>query len=238
MGIDPVSLLAEAGVWLATSAGATSTAAAIAPLAATGTSAATAASLSAAGFGTAAELTGASTLSTLALGSAGLSAVGGVVGAMGAKQTADAQAKAAQYQAQVDAQNAKQAEANAAIAGQVGEAQAGLQSMKGKANVGAILAQQGASGIDPYTGSARDVRQSAADISQLNALTVRSEAIKQAYGHQVEAKSFESQATLGNYESSAFKKSGSINEASTLLGGITSAADKFSNWQLTSGSSL
>lgn len=236
MGFDPISLLAE-GAALFSSVAAPSAAAVGGVTAGVGAGAdAALTSGLAAGAGTAAASS--SILPYLAYGSTALSGLGGVVGAVGAKNTAEAQAKSAEYQAQVNAQNTKLAEANAGIASQAGEAQAGIQGQRGKAQVGAILAAQGASGIDPYTGSARDVRQSASDLSQLNALTVRSEAIKQAYGYQTQGKSFETQATLGNYEASEDREAGTINAASTFLGGASSAADKFSNWQLTSGKSL
>lgn len=191
-----------------------------------------------AGTTTATAAAGSSILPYLAYGGTALSAVGGVTGAIGAKQTADAQAEAAKYNAAVQAQNATQANANANIAAQSGEAQFGIQSQRGRANVGAILAEQGASGIDPYTGSARSVRQSASDLSQLNALTVRSNAIRTAYGYQTEGASEKGQSQVSSAEASNEKKAGDINAASTFLGGVGSATDKYSNWQLTSGKSL
>lgn len=227
MGFDPISLAVEAAAAISSTVGS----------AAVGTGeylAGTSAAFGAAGAGA----TSASILPYLAYGGTALSAIGGVTGAIGAKQTADAQAKSAEYNAAVQAQNATQANRNADIAAQSGEAQFGIQSQRGRANVGSILAEQGASGIDPYTGSAKSVRQSAADLSQLNALTVRSNAIRTAYGYQTEGASEKGQSQVSLSEASNEKKAGSINAASTFLGGVGSAADKFSNWQLTSGKSL
>ncbi len=62
--------------------------------------------------------------------------------------------------------------------------------MKTRGQVGAIEASQAASNITVGSGSAVDVRSSAAEMGELDALTIRSNAEKQAYGYQTQAAAF------------------------------------------------
>ena len=91
-----------------------------------------------------------------AFGAAGLvgSLVGSVVNASGQQEQAQAQSEAAAYQAQVAQNNAAIARSNAKLDIQAGETAAVNQGLKTRAAVGTARANQGASGVDPNTGSA------------------------------------------------------------------------------------
>lgn len=149
----------------------------------------------------------------------------------GAQQSAQAAAQAASYNAAVDKGNQQIALQNATYAGQAGEAQAGLSEMKTRANVGAIKANQAASGVDVNSGSAVDTRSSAAALGQLDALTIRSNAAREAYGYQTAAYSHGAAAGLGKAEAAADIQAGKIGAATTLLGGAGDAASQFYKFQ-------
>src|ERR1700735_4280727 len=129
------------------------------------------------------------------------SLVGSVVNASGQQEQAQAQAEAAAYQAQVAQNNAAIAQSNAKLDIQAGETAAVNQGLKTRAAVGAIKANQGASGVDPNTGSASAVQAGQREVGYLDALTLRSDAAKKAYGQEVTATSETAQAGLDTLES-------------------------------------
>lgn len=160
---------------------------------------------------------------------------GGAISAVGALQEGKAQEGAAKYNAAVGEQNALIAERNASLAAQSAEARAGMEGMKGKAQLGAIRAQQGASGIQTNTGSALQVQESAADLSRMDALTVRSNAIREAYGYQTKAVSDRAQATLDRYQGKNALHASYYKAAGTLLGSAGDAGSSYQQWKSASG---
>lgn len=165
----------------------------------------------------------------------GLALAGGAVGAYGALKSASAQANAAKYNAAIDSENANVARQNAAIAGQSGAEQAGMTSLKGRAVAGEMRANQAAGNIDVNSGSPVDVQMSQRELSEIDALTVRSNATRQAYGYQTQAESQQAEAGLQTYEAGQDITAGGIGAASTFLGGVSSAASKYTAFQLQSG---
>lgn len=164
--------------------------------------------------------------------SVGASLASGAVGAYGSIMQGQAAADAANYNAEVAKQNANIATQKAGIAGQTGEAQAAMQEQKTRATVGAIKAGQAASGLEVDTGSAVDVRSSAAELGQLDALTVRTNAAKEAYGYTTQATSDMAQSQLDKYEAATAGTAGAIGAGSSLLGGVGSAATNWAKFQM------
>lgn len=158
-------------------------------------------------------------------------AVGGVssaiIGGVGAIQSANAQKSAAQYNSQVAANNAIIANQNATFAGEEGEQQAAQSQAKTRAEVGAIAANQGASGIDVNSGSAVDVRSSASEVGELNAINIRANAARQAYGFQTQAASDTGQSALDRSAAASDQTAGGINASSTILGGLGQAGSAY-----------
>lgn len=143
------------------------------------------------------------------------------IGLQGAGQIAQSQAAAASsnYNAKIAGNNAKIADQNSSYAGAEGETQAAQQEAKNKSIAGAIKVGQGASGIDVNTGSAANVQASQDEVGMLDALTIRSNAARKAYGYQTEAASDEAQAALDRSQAKNDKTSGIIGAAETVLGG-------------------
>jgi di/tripeptidase len=182
--------------------------------------------------------TGISVLEAGAAVSSAFSAIGGIgtigaaLGAVGAISSANASAQSANYQSAVAANNAKQAQENASRAAQAGEITASMQERKTAANVGSIRAAQAANGVDVNSGSALDVRSSAAELGQLDAINIRSNAAREAYGYQAQSASYTGESDMYKSEASNDKTSGLLNAGSTLLSGVGNAVNSFEKFKM------
>ncbi len=152
-----------------------------------------------------------------------------VVSGIGAIQQSQASAASAGYNAKIAAQNAQIQTQNADFAASVGEQNVAKQGAENKARLAATLAAQGASGVDVNTGSSVNVRESEAKLGMLDALTIRSNAAKQAYGYQVGAASDVAQAGLYRSQQKADKTAGYFSAGANVLGGVGQAA-QYSSW--------
>jgi hypothetical protein len=165
----------------------------------------------------------------------GLQAVGSVIGAFGAYSSGQAEAGAAHYNANIQRQNAAVSRMNAQIAEQSGEAQVGISGQKTKAVIADTTAHQAASGVDTQGGSYTDVRSSEREIGALDAMALRSNAARTAYGYKAQAQSEEDQATLSDTQGKNAAVAGELNAASTFLGGASQASTSFQKYQLAGG---
>lgn len=151
----------------------------------------------------------------LSIASTAMSVIGGIA-------QSKAQAKASNYNAQVAENNAAVAKQNATFAGQKGAQRSEVQNLKTRAAVGEMLAQQGASGVDVNSGSSISVRSSEAALGQLDAMNIRSNAAREAYGYQTQEMNYQAQSNLDRAQAKNAKKSGIINAITTGVGGIAS----------------
>lgn len=216
-------------------AGAGATAAAAGSAAAASTAAATAAAAgSAAAAGTAAA-TGLSFSTIATIASLATTAVGGIISAFGQAGAGQSNAAASMYQAQVARNNQTIAQQNAELVTQAGAAASEQEGMKTRSTVGAIKAAQAASNIDVNSGSAVDVRSSASELGELNQLTVRSNAARQAYGYESIGANYGAQAQIDTMQAQSAVRAGTIGEFSTLLGTASSVGSKYAQWQQSAG---
>lgn len=162
--------------------------------------------------------------------------IGGAVSAFGSYESGQAQSQAAAYQSQVAANNATIAQQNARVDIQAGETAATNKGLETRAKVGAQRAGQGAAGVDPNSGSASQVQAGTKQIGMLDALTLRSNAAKQAYGQQVAATSDTAQSQLDTAESSQAAEAGDIGATGTLLSSVSTAGGNYARWQSQFGS--
>jgi hypothetical protein len=167
----------------------------------------------------------------LAAGSLVSTVVGAGISAYGQSKTAQANAQAATYQAQVAANNQKIAQQNAQFSLASGRQQAQIQDIKTGQNLGQIKAAQAASGLDVNTGSNLDVQQSAAEIGRLDTLTIMNNAMKQSGGFLAQGQQFTAESQLDTMKASAAQTAGSIGVASSILGGASSFSDKWLGYQ-------
>jgi hypothetical protein len=161
--------------------------------------------------------------------------LGGGVSALGSIASGEATAKAASYQAQVAQQNQRLATQNAAMASATGSSQVEAAGIKTKAEVGAIKAAQAASNISVDTGSALDVRSSAAALGELDALTIRSSAEKSVYGYETQAASFAGQAGLEKSIAAQAPIAGDIGAFGSVLSAASGVSSKYASWLQSAG---
>lgn len=150
-----------------------------------------------------------------------------IIGGAGAIQQGQAAKSAAEYNSQVAQNNAKIATQNATWAAQEGEANAGQQGLKTKATVAATLASEGASGVDVNSGSFQNVRSSEKELGTLDALTIRSNAARTAYGYETQATGDIAQSQLDKAQGKNSELSSYLNAGSTVLSGVGNAASKY-----------
>jgi hypothetical protein len=130
---------------------------------------------------------GADPVSLALMASAAVSAGGSVMEGYAANN-------AAKFNAGMSMNNAKIAKQNADLAGEIGTAKSEASQMKTAAQVGATTASQGASGVQIGGKSFQDVRESEQKIGALEAMNIRSNAAREAYGFKVQEASDIAQA--------------------------------------------
>jgi prolyl-tRNA editing enzyme YbaK/EbsC (Cys-tRNA(Pro) deacylase) len=163
----------------------------------------------------------------LAVGSLAVGTIGAGVSAYGSIEAGEANSAAANYQSQVSANNAIIAQQNAQYATAAGEAQVTQSQLKTAAVVGAIKTNQAASGLDVNSGSNVDVQSSAKELGELDALTIRNAAAKQAYGYQVGAYSDVASSQLQSAQSQQALTAGMYGAGTSILGGAASTSNNY-----------
>ena len=156
---------------------------------------------------------------------------GTAISAVGTMEAAQAQSANASYQAQVARNNAQIAQENSAMAINAGETQAAAQGEKARAQVGGIIAAQGANNVDVNSGSAADVRTSSKELANVDTRTIMSNAAKQSFGYQVAASSDTAQAGLLTQEAGQAQTAGDIGSLGSFLSGISSVGGNWAKFQ-------
>ena len=134
-------------------------------------------------------------------------------GAYGQMQQAD-------YHSQVAKNNAIIADQQATDALKRGEEDERQHRLRVEALKGEQRSALAANGVILDDGSALDILADTAEQGELDALTIRNNAEREAYGHRVQAGNFRSEA-------SAAKSSGYMSAGSTLLSGASSVSSKW-----------
>jgi hypothetical protein len=143
---------------------------------------------------------------------------------MSAQQSAAAQNKAANYQAQVAANNQKVADQNATYARQVGAVQEQAQRMKAGEFLASQRAAGASNGFDVNAGSNLDLQSRTASLGEMDALTIRANADRQAYGYQTQATSFGAESQLDTMKASDATAAGNMAVAGSIVGGASALA--------------
>ena len=171
------------------------------------------------------------TTTALILGgiSLGTQAFGQVKAGQAQKKAGKAQRAAAESEAQLADYNAAVADLQATDAVERGrEAESRFRSQV-RVVVGAQRAWFAASNVDVNRGSAVDVQADAAFLGELDALTIRTNAAREAWGYKVQGEDLRRRATIarktGVYLEAAGRQAATasyIGAGSTLLGGTSS----------------
>lgn len=170
-------------------------------------------------------------IETLAAISIGTTLVGGAVQASGANAAADANAKAAQYQQAVARNNQIIAQQYADRTNMAALTKSEMMNYRTRGVLGTAKATQAASGVDVNSGSALDVRQSIAELGDLDAQTIRYNAEQEAYGYKVRAAGFGAEGQLAGMKADAAREAGDYAVMSSILGTANSVSDKWLGFQ-------
>jgi hypothetical protein len=163
----------------------------------------------------------------LAVASLVMSGVGALVQMNAARQQADAQSRADQYQAAVAQQNQQIANQYAAMETARGEQLAQQKQTETAQRVGAVTATAGANGLDTGSGSALRLTNDTYAMGDLDARTIRYNAQKAAYGYQVQGTSYGNQANLDMMAANDASNAGNLGAFSAIINGGASVSDKW-----------
>lgn len=158
-----------------------------------------------------------------------------VLGGMGQMQQANATATSARYNAQVAEMNAKLAERRAQDSIRRGMDEEQRQRMQTARLSGQQMAAMAANGVDLGYGSPMDVLVDTQVLGELDALTIRTNAEREAYDHRMAAMNQQGQAGLLRAQASSARQGGILAAAGTLLSGFGSA---YTDFRKTSSSSI
>ena len=150
-----------------------------------------------------------------------------VVSGVGQIQQGNAAAASAKYNAQVAEMNATLADRRARDAierGQVEEQQKRAQVAQLQGRQQAAMA---ANGVDLSFGSPLDTLVDTAVLGELDALTIRQNAAREAYDYQVQGVNSRADASLSRMNASSAKKGGYLAAAGTVLGGGAKAYGQY-----------
>lgn len=167
---------------------------------------------------------GASTATVVAVIGAAVAAAGTAASVASSMQQASAAQASAKYQSQVTDSNAQIAKQNANFAAAAGEQKAAIQEQKTRAQIGAIEASQGSSGVDINSPTSKAVRTSAGELGALDAQTIRANAAREAYGFETQSTNFGNQSSADTSLGENAGTSGDIKAASGLLNGAGNAS--------------
>jgi hypothetical protein len=134
--------------------------------------------------------------------------------------TGYSQYQSAQYNAAVARNNQVITNRNASMALQQGTVQEENQRLKTGGMIAGIDAQQAASGVNPNEGSALNVRSSAAETGELDALTIR-------YNANVQNWNYKNQANVYGAQASLYNNMGDWAVANSILGGASSVSNQW-----------
>lgn len=142
-----------------------------------------------------------------------------LIGAYGQVQQAQATASANRYTAQVQDMNARLADRQARDAIERGKVEEQRKRLEVARIKGAQTAAMAANGVDVTFGSPLDTLVDTAVAGELDALTIRTNAAREAYEHEVDATGKRASAKLSRMSASAASKAGYLEAAGTILGG-------------------
>lgn len=154
----------------------------------------------------------------MSFGGMGMQAFGAGYKAVGAYNQAATQKGVLNYQAQVAQNNATVANMQASQEQLIGQQQEQTQRLQGAQVYGAQRAAMAANGVDLGEGSASNVLTTTDYMNERDALTIRDNAMRRAWGYQVQAQNMDNEASVDRSMGS------SINPAMSAAGSLLTSA--------------
>lgn len=162
--------------------------------------------------------------------------MGMVFSAVGELNAGRAAASGDRYKARVAANNAAIAEANAKYAEQKGVAKEGVVREKGAQVLGEQRAQISANGIDAGSGSAVRLQSDVGRVTEVEALSVRDAAAREAYGWRAKELAYKTDEQLNTWKIEQDKNRALIGYWGAGLGGSGGYSSRWDNWSASSSS--
>jgi hypothetical protein len=156
------------------------------------------------------------------------SVLGGITGAAGSVESGNANATMYQYKAGVAAINQQINKQNANWATQTGEISAEEKGLKAGQDIAETKVVQAASGFDVNTGTGSSVRDSQTSVAEFDQGIIRWDAAKTAYGYETKAATDEAEGQVDLQAAGQAQTAGWIGAASSILGGVSGVASKWS----------
>ena len=159
-----------------------------------------------------------------------ISAIGTGVAAYGAYQQGQAAEDQAKYQEQVAKNNAIIAERQATDARERGHLSEAQQRLRTRMAIGSARASAASRGVLVDEGSALAQQGDIAAVGELDALTIRNNAEREALGFESQASTFTGEASLHQNSAGYAKQEQIYGTGATLLSGAASVADKWASY--------
>lgn len=160
-----------------------------------------------------------------------LLAAGAAATAYGVYESGQARKDAANYQVAVARNNQAVSEDYAKLELARGQRMEEAKRMETAQRQGAIRAAVAANGLDVNSGSPLRLQEDTAMLGEYDALTIRSNAERSAYGYRVQGTNYAAQAQLNGMEASNASRAGTLGAWSSIIGGAAGVSGKWSKWQ-------
>lgn len=160
-----------------------------------------------------------------------MAAIGGLIGAAGSLVQGMAAQQEANYQAQIARNNAIIAKQNAVYAQVAGSREEEAYRIKATNVRATQRASFATSGIDVNIGSPLRIQVGTKKIEELDALTIRNNAFREATSFKQQARDFRAQAGLYEMQGRNAMISGAIGAASGALSAVGSVSGKWDSWR-------
>jgi hypothetical protein len=168
---------------------------------------------------------------TLAGAATAATVASGAIGAYGAIQSGQAQKKQARYQAGVERNNATIAGWQAQDATQRGQIEEQRQRLATARLKSSQRAAFGSNGVEIDSGSPLDVLMDTAQLGELDALTIRSNAEREAYGFRSQSGNLMAQAGLTQMAGRSAQQASFVSAGSTLLSTAGTTYDRYATYK-------
>jgi hypothetical protein len=162
-------------------------------------------------------------------GSTALTGIGSLFGAGAAGQAGQDRANMDNYRAYIAATNAQIALQNRQRDIDVGNRQAYYSDLALREKVGSATADAGASGFE-MTGSIKAGLTSLQQLGKMDTFNIIDSSRQKAYGDLIQSYNYTQEALMDQASARNDLRAGQTNEFSTLLGGATSIADRWSGY--------
>lgn len=151
-------------------------------------------------------------------------------GAYSAYQQGQAQSAQYKYQAAVARNNKIISDQNAQDSLARGKVEEDAHRLRVQQVKGSQRASFGASGVMVDSGSPLDILADTATMGELDSLTIRSNAQREARQHQIQGTNFAAEAGLLSTSARSASRAGAMNAFGTVLGGGSQFADRWYNY--------